>query len=101
MICEACGNELHIGEWPFCPHGTPGGNAIETNERFIGGVTIENMGHDPVTVYSRAEFKAQMLKHGVEQHIKYVPGDKYLQNWTNWIDPYTMESARILVSRGH
>ena len=21
MNCDTCGQELHIGEWPFCPHG--------------------------------------------------------------------------------
>lgn len=100
MTCERCGQELHVGEWPFCPHGTSLGIAIESNERFIGGITIENMGHEPVTVYSREEFKEQMTRHGVEQRIKYVPGDKHLQNWGNYIDPYTLEQARILVERG-
>lgn len=100
MTCKSCGHDLQVGEWPFCPHGTPGGNAIETNERFIGGVTIENMGHDPVTVYSREEFNEQMARHNVEQRIKWVPGDKHLQNWGAYVDPYTLEAARILVSRG-
>ena len=100
-MCTKCGRQLAIGEWPFCPHGTPMGNAIESNERFIGGVTIENMGDEPVTVYSREEFKQEMARHNVEQRIKWVPGDKYLTNWGASIDPYTLESARILVSRGH
>ena len=100
MICERCSHEIRVGDWPYCPHGTPGGNAIETNESFIGGVTIENMGHDPVTVYSREEYKAEMLKHGVEQHIKWVPGDKHLKNWGMYIDPYTLAAAKALVERG-
>ena len=99
MTCERCGHELVVGKWPFCPHGDPHGNAIETNEAFIGGLTIENLGHDPVTVYSREEFKQAMLKANVEQKIKWVPGDKHLQNWGAFIDPYTMEAARTLVSR--
>ena len=90
---------MEVGQWPFCPHGTPHGNTIETNERFIGGVTIENMGPDPVTVYSREEYKAEMLKHGVEQHIKWVPGDRHLQNWGMFIDPYTLAAATTLVER--
>jgi hypothetical protein len=21
MTCDTCGQELHIGDWPYCPHG--------------------------------------------------------------------------------
>ncbi len=100
MTCASCGRELTIGQWPFCPHGIPAGNAIQTDEAFIGGQTIENMGHTPVTVYSRQEFQEQMARHGVEQRIKWVPGDKHLQNFGAYIDKQTLENARILVSRG-
>jgi hypothetical protein len=101
MRCDHCGEELVIGAWPFCPHGRPmdGAHAIQTNEQFIGGMTLENLGHDPVTVYSREEFKQAMLRANVEQRIKWVPGDHYLQNFGAYIDPYTMEAARALVSR--
>ncbi len=96
--CEKCGRELEVGDFPFCPHGRSS-HAIQTNESFIGGVTIENMGHEPVTVYSREEYKAQMAAHGCEQRIKHVPGDKYLKSW-DVPSAYTLECARILLSRG-
>lgn len=100
MICEQCNLELVVGSWPWCPHGTPGQvNAIQTNESFIGGVTIENMSHEPVTVFSREEFKQAMLSRGLEQRIKYVPGDKHLQDWSKCIDANTLENARILIER--
>ena len=103
MTCERCGYELQIGDYPFCKgrqsdHG-PMGQAIETNESFIGGMTLENLGHDPVTVYSREEYKQAMIKANVEQHIKYVEGDHYLKDWSKSIDPKTLENARILVAR--
>ena len=103
MTCERCGYELQVGDYPFCKgrwsdHG-PMGQAIETNESFIGGVTLENLGHDPVTVYSREEYKQAMLKANVEQHIKWVPGDHYLQNWGAFIDPKTMANAKALLER--
>lgn len=98
-VCEHCGRTVVIGEWPFCPHGTPSGNAIETNEQFIGGLTLENLGPDPVTVYSRTEFKQAMLTANVEQRIKWVPGDKHLQNWGTYIDPQTLDNARVLLTR--
>lgn len=97
-LCDHCGIELTTGMWPFCPHGQSA-NAIQTNERFIGGVTIENLGDQPVTVYSREEFQAAMDRAGVEQRIKYVPGDKHLTDWTGAIDAKTLENAAILVAR--
>ena len=98
-LCEKCSQELVIGDYPFCPHGLYGQNARVTNEQFIGGVTLENLGHDPVTVYSREEYKQAMLKANVEQHIKWVPGDHYLQNWGAFIDPKTMANAKALLER--
>ena len=73
--------------------------AIETNESFIGGMTIENLGHDPVTVYSREEFNQAMYRAGAEQRIKYVPGDQHLTDWSKAIDPYTLANAIELVGR--
>ena len=97
--CPECNRELHVGDWPYCPHG-PAGHSIETNESFIGGVVLENMGHDPVTVYSREQFRDEMRARGLEQRIKYVPGDKHLTNWALAIDAQTLENARILLTRG-
>lgn len=103
MTCERCGHPLAIGDFPFCKgspaqHG-PMRQAIETNEAFIGGLTLENLGPEPVTVYSREEYKLAMARAGVEQHIKWVPGDRHLQNWGAYIDPYTMAAAKALVER--
>ncbi len=97
--CETCGQTIAIGSWPWCPHGEPHGNAIQTDESFIGGQTLENLGHEPVTVYSRTEFKQAMARANVEQRIKHVPGDKVLQDFGAFIDPQTLANARALVSR--
>ena len=71
---------------------------IQTNEAFIGGLTIENLGHEPVTVYSRDELKAAMLRAGAEQQIHYVPGDHYLTDWSKAIDPQTLANAQFLLT---
>lgn len=109
--CTACGiiepeRTLPVGVHPLCSCGAVTeyfwvgrASARFTNEAFIGGITIENLGHEPVVVYSREEFQRAMDKDGVEQRIKYVPGDKFLSNWAAAIDPYTLEAARALVSR--
>lgn len=112
LECVQCGQRqlnvyLASGQRPPCPCGgatqtvwTGMSHGIETDESFIGGQVIENLAHEPITVYSRTELKEQMLKHGAEQRIKWAgPGDKYLINWAAGIDPVTLENARILVSR--
>jgi hypothetical protein len=111
--CTACGLEedqfLKGGDHPPCRgcnavtdyvwRATGASHGIVTDEAFIGGLVIENLGDQPVTVYSRADLARRMQEARVEQRIKYVPGDKHLTDWSKAIDPYTLEAARALVSR--
>ncbi len=91
--CSRCG-----GATEYIWHSNPA--SIQTDEAFIGGQVIENLGHDPITVYSRTELKAAMARAGAEQRIKWAgPGDKYLTNWAAGIDQYTLDAATALVSR--
>jgi len=99
MTCEKCGKTLEVGQWPYCPHGLAQ-SSIQTNESFIGGVTLENMGDAPVTVYSREELRRECEKRGLEQRIKHVAGDKFLTNWAAGIDAYTLAAATALLERG-
>lgn len=58
-ICTSCGKELIIGEWPFCPHGMPNvaviDDAIEGGPRFF-----ETMGHEPVWIESKSQWRAEV-----------------------------------------
>ena len=74
-------------------------HGIQTDESFIGGKLIENLDHEPTMVYSRQELAQKMHERGLEQRIKYVPGDQHLTDWSKMIDPYTLEAAKALVSR--
>ena len=91
--CIACGGDTYYLWRGSLSHG------IQTDERFIGGQTIENLDHEPITVYSRTELAQKMHERGLEQRIKYVPGDQHLTDWSKMIDPYTLEAAKVLVSR--
>lgn len=111
--CLKCGNEaerfLKGGDHPPCQdclgqtdyvwRATGASHGIVTDEAFIGGLVVENLGHEPVTVYSRQELAQRMHQARVEQRIKYVPGDKYLSNWALAIDPQTLANAKALVER--
>ncbi len=73
--------------------------SIQTDESFIGGQVIHNLGDQPITVYSRTELKHAMAKANATQKIKWVPGDQHLTNWGLGIDQYTLDAAKALVSR--
>lgn len=52
-----------------------------------GGMVIENMGHAPVTVYSKSQLRDEMRARGLEQRVKHVGtkgGDKS-KFTTRWI----------------
>jgi hypothetical protein len=64
-----------------------------------------NLGREPVHITSHAQRRALMAAGGLVEFIRHtpVPGTDKSPHTTDWskgsIDPYTLESARILVSR--
>lgn len=58
MICESCGKELQVGEWPWCPHGVPQGMLGEYRAHWE-----ENLSPEPVWVTSLAQ-KEKLLRDG-------------------------------------
>ena len=63
--CSACGNEIRVGEWPFCPHGFPEAPLTVINDSIPGGMTIENMGPAPITFYSKSDWRREMKARGL------------------------------------
>lgn len=96
-VCEKCGEVIQFGAWPFCPHGVVREVQIIGDE-FPGGKTFEHLDHEPVTVYSKSELKREMDKRNLRFTDRYRPIDG--PDWRKGIDPYTLESAKALVSRG-
>ena len=79
MTCDQCGQPITVGDWPFCPHGRSALRAV--GDDIPGGMVLENLGHEPVTVYSHTERKAIMRARGLQEQIRWTPGDKYLSRW--------------------
>jgi hypothetical protein len=104
MVCESCGQEVQVGEWPFCPHGRTG-SFTNFKDDIPGGLTVENYGPTPMTFYSHSERRRYMAAHGLTERETFCPTpgtDKDPQGIPNpkgFMDPYTLENARILVSR--
>lgn len=103
-VCSACGHVFAVGDFPFCPH-QRGSQAVIGDDRFIGGMTLENLDHDPVTVYSRSELKREMDARGLQSFVRHMPlkGTDKSPHTTDWskgsIDPQTLANAKALVSR--
>ena len=99
MICNACGQWVTIGQWPFCPHGTPRGDIIR--DEIPGGQVIEHLGHEPMTFYSQKAIRDAADKRGLRLVDKWLgPADRHLTNWGAAIDAQTLDNARALVTRG-
>jgi len=96
-------------EYPPCPE--CGGSteriwrrsAKVVPDEFPGGLTLENLGPDPVTVYSRSELKRELKARNLEPFVRHapLPGTDRSPHTTSWAVPcaYTLEQARILLER--
>lgn len=101
MICEKCGVDVAVGQWPFCggkhSHGAYRGSVI--GDDIVGGQVIENLGHEPRVFYSKKAIVQAADAEGLQPMVRYVEGDKHLTNWAAGIDAYTLAAAAELVTR--
>jgi hypothetical protein len=109
--CEWAGDIIvGVGEHPPCPKcgGATerlwiGLSASIAGDEFPGGRTYENLGHDPVTVYSRSELRRELKSRGLEECVRHVPvpGSDKSPNTTSWNVPceYTLRQAKALLER--
>ena len=56
-------------------------------DEFIGGLTLENLGHLPVTVYSRSELKRELDARGLQPMVRHkpLPGTDKSDLTTRWV----------------
>lgn len=61
--------------------------AVHGDDQFIGGKTFENLGHEPVTVYSRAELKREMDARGLQPFVRHRgdPGSDKSKHTSRWV----------------
>lgn len=98
MTCEKCGAALAIGDFPFCPHGRYRGNT--ESDGIPGGETLENVGPEPVTFYSRSEKRRYLKEHGLVEFVRHVPvpGSDTSPHTTSWTG-VNLEAGRVLAER--
>lgn len=96
QVCTRCDwiNEIEVypGEHPPCPQCGAETERIYTGgygfigDEIPGGMVVENLGHEPVTVYSKSELKFEAEKRGLVQRVQHVgvPGSDKSPNTTRW-----------------
>ena len=73
--CEKCGHDIHISEFPFCPHGKGVSQAI--SDSIPGGIEIRNglcnVDGSPRTYYSHSEIKKEANRRGWTNVVTHTP----------------------------
>jgi hypothetical protein len=105
---------LRVGESALCPDcGAPTESTAVVSARapaiavdgIPGGLVLENYGPRPVKVYSHTERKQLLATAGLELKERFAPlpgtdrDPAGIPNPRGYMDPYTLENARILLSR--
>jgi len=73
-ICEQCGTEVSVGDWPFC-HGDKSAH-VKVGKNFHDGFEPyldEHLTTDPVWIASRSERQALMRQNAMEYRPKAKP----------------------------
>ena len=96
--CERCGQVYGVGQWYQCPH-EPMTGVVHSDR--LANPWIEHLDHEPVYCETKQDLQREMDKRGLRLRDQWAgPHDRHLTNWAAGIDPYTLESAAILLSRG-
>ncbi len=87
--CSVCGLPLAVGEYPCIytvrPHGKPSMTVVD--DSIPGGMIVENMGKEPLTFYSKSEWKRAMAERGLVNRVQHtpVPGTDKSPYTTRWV----------------
>lgn len=97
MICDACGQTVLLGEWPYCPHGH-GSYASVGDECDI---VQENGFAQPTRFRSKSALKKALDARGLEMRVQHVPipGSDKSPFTTSWagMDATTLQNAADLL----
>jgi hypothetical protein len=95
MVCDECGVEIQIGDFPFCPHGRSQLSVVPDD--VPGGFIVENGFDQPTRFDSHSAHEQALAQRGLEIRAKNAgPDDRICPRW----DAVDLDGARALVSRG-
>lgn len=107
-ICDECGVRIVAPMWPFCPHGRTDGSEERSSyvpDEIPGGMVLENVGPEPVTVYSYTEMNQLFASRGLSRSERHspTPGTDHdpagVQDSRKYVDPQTLANGRELLLR--
>jgi len=88
-LCDRCGAELQVGDFPFCPHGRGANSVIQ--DSIEGGIEIRNglcnEDGSPRRYYSKSAIAAEAKRRGLTNHDTHIgaPGSDKSKFTTRWI----------------
>lgn len=92
MICDKCGKDIAVGEWPFCggknAHGFPERPLAVIDDTIVGGPRFfENLGHEPVYIESRSQLRDELRARGLREQVRHVgvPGTDKSTETSRWV----------------
>lgn len=100
MTCPDCGQPLAIGDWPFCKDGHTPSRLGAQSDDIPGGMKLENLGHEEVTVYSKSELRRELNARGLVEMVRHVPvpGTDKSPHTTSWT-AVDLDAGRVLAER--
>lgn len=115
LVCKNCGNPTRTVIYQksgdgFCPDCHRLATESEHSSAVFrddipGGIVVENYGPHPIRFDSHSERRHYMAEHGLREREKFSPmpgtdiDPQGIPNPKGYLDPYTLESAAILLSR--
>lgn len=88
-ICERCGQELHIGDYPFCGKGRDHAPTHVTviPDDIPGGFVQENFGNQPEVFYSKQAMARRAKELGLVPFVRHVgkPGSDKSDKTQRWV----------------
>ena len=89
MTCDRCYKPLEVGEHGLykCPFEPRPASFIVQPDGIPGGLVVENLDRNPITVYSRSQLKHEMDARGVRPMVRHVgdPGSDKSKNTSRWV----------------
>ena len=96
--CPSCGQIVHVGDFPFCPHGRSTMNIA--GDDVPGGFVAENGFDMPQVFYSKKAHRDALAARGLTIAAKWAgPQDQHLKRWDTPCQK-TLENAAVLLTRG-
>jgi hypothetical protein len=97
VTCDRCGVELHIGDFPFCPHGAAVNSVI--GDDILGGFVQEHFGHEPEVFYSKQAMARRAKELNLTPMVRYSgPHDRHVTRW-DVPSQYTLDAAAAMIAR--